>query len=103
MRMETGRKGRLKVIKSMGKKLKRPMDMDNFMRWLMLKHGYSQEGAKRFVREMIYAKRLKVTTIKKGKERERGIKKVFRLSIIPMRTRKAGKGSSGNQGVTDKK
>lgn len=101
--METGRKGRLKVIKSMVKKLKRPMDMDNFVRWLMLKHGYSQEGAKRFVREMIYAKRLKVTTIKKEGERERGIKKVYRLSIIPMRTRKARTGSSGNEGAAHKK
>jgi len=89
--METGRKGRLNVIKSMVKKLKRPMEMDNFVRWLMLKHGYSRNGAMRFIREMEYAKRLKVTTIKKGKETERGIKRVYTVSIISMRRRRAPK------------
>lgn len=56
MTEETGRKGRLAVIKALKRKLSRKQyDFDDLIKWLMIKHGYNRQGAFRFLGEMEYA------------------------------------------------
>ena len=107
--METGRKGRLKVIKSMEKKLKRygkstemAMDFDRFIAWLMTKHGYSKTGAMRLFEDMRYANVLKLVRMKE-REREGKTIRSYGVSLISLRKRRASRSSTGNDRVTEQK
>ena len=84
--METGRKGRLKVIRSIKEKLRKPIGFDDLVRWLMRIHGYNKNGAIKLIGELDFAKIIRVRQGERDREGYRG----YEVTRFSVRRRKRG-------------
>jgi len=94
MPIEVGRKGRLQVIKSMIKKLKKHEAKTSpfyshrkLLSWLMLKHGYSMHGGMSFLNEMEYTG-LILRSMRENERKRGNIKEsYYRLTAFSKRSK----------------